>query len=125
MLLEGASAKQAAAPLAAASLPKLPRWRKVEPLIKSYLGNTLHLLGGWSAVFRRRIDDAHTRAVWEACPATRGSWLGRCRRAACECTAASAECMPALLHTARLHTRTPAPVKSTPPLTLFWRGAES
>lgn len=28
-----------------ASLTKLPRWKKVEPLIKSYLGNTLHLLG--------------------------------------------------------------------------------
>ncbi|GAB4817038.1 hypothetical protein N2152v2_004084 [Parachlorella kessleri] len=29
----------------AAQLTKLPRWRKVEPFIKSYLGNTLHLLG--------------------------------------------------------------------------------
>ena len=36
------------APLAitAAGLERLPRWRKVEPLAKSYLGNTLHLLGG-------------------------------------------------------------------------------
>jgi hypothetical protein len=31
--------------LAAAQLAKLPRWRKVEPFVKSYLGNTLHLLG--------------------------------------------------------------------------------
>lgn len=46
MLLEGASAKQQEAPLTAAALPKLPRYRKVEQLIKSYLGNTLHLLGG-------------------------------------------------------------------------------
>ena len=45
MLLEGASAKQQAAPLTAATLVKLPRWRKVDPLVKSYLGNTLHLLG--------------------------------------------------------------------------------
>ncbi len=45
MLLEGASAKQQAAPLTAAALTKLPRWRKVDPLVKSYLGNTLHLLG--------------------------------------------------------------------------------
>ena len=45
MLLEGASAKQQAAPLTAAALVKLPRWRKVDPLVKSYLGNTLHLLG--------------------------------------------------------------------------------
>ena len=28
-----------------AQLAKLPRWRKVEPFLKSYLGNTLHLLG--------------------------------------------------------------------------------
>lgn len=26
-------------------LPRLARWKKVEPLIKTYLGNTLHLLG--------------------------------------------------------------------------------
>ena len=32
----------AAAPKAVA---KAPRWRKVEPLCKSYLGNTLHVLG--------------------------------------------------------------------------------
>ena len=31
--------------LEAAALAKLPRWRKVEPLVKSYMGNTLHLLG--------------------------------------------------------------------------------
>ena len=49
MLLEGASEAQKAAPLTAAALPKLSRWRKVEPLVKSYLGNTLHLLGGWRA----------------------------------------------------------------------------
>lgn len=24
---------------------RLQRWRKVEPLVKSYLGNTLHILG--------------------------------------------------------------------------------
>lgn len=30
---------------AAARLARQPRWRKVEGLIKSYLGNTLHLLG--------------------------------------------------------------------------------
>jgi hypothetical protein len=29
----------------AGALGKLPRWKKVEPLVKSYLGNTLHLLG--------------------------------------------------------------------------------
>lgn len=46
MLVEGAPAKLADAPLTAAGLVKLPRWRKVEPLVKSYLGNTLHLLGG-------------------------------------------------------------------------------
>ena len=27
------------------SLVKLPRWKKVEPMVKSYIGNTLHLLG--------------------------------------------------------------------------------
>ncbi|KAI3438608.1 hypothetical protein D9Q98_001031 [Chlorella vulgaris] len=45
MLLEGASAKQQQQPLVAAGLTKLPRWKKVDPLLKSYLGNTLHLLG--------------------------------------------------------------------------------
>lgn len=45
MLMEGASAKQQAAPLTAAALVRLPRWKKLEPLIKSFLGNTLHLLG--------------------------------------------------------------------------------
>eukprot|EP00887_Chlorella_sp_A99_P000978 scaffold5.g978.t1 len=30
---------------APAALARAPRWRKAEPLIKSYLGNTLHLLG--------------------------------------------------------------------------------
>ena len=45
MLVEGASAKQQAAPLTAAALVRLPRWKKAEPLVKSYLGNTLHLLG--------------------------------------------------------------------------------
>jgi nucleolar complex protein 2 len=29
----------------AVALGKLPRWKKVEPLVKSYIGNTLHLLG--------------------------------------------------------------------------------
>ena len=29
----------------AAALVKLPRWKKAEPLVKSYIGNTLHLLG--------------------------------------------------------------------------------
>jgi nucleolar complex protein 2 len=29
----------------AVGLSKLPRWKKVEPLVKSYIGNTLHLLG--------------------------------------------------------------------------------
>ncbi|KAL4519392.1 hypothetical protein Ndes2437A_g07590 [Nannochloris sp. 'desiccata'] len=29
----------------ALALGKLPRWKKVEPLVKSYIGNTLHLLG--------------------------------------------------------------------------------
>lgn len=49
VLLEGASAKQKQQPLAAASLVRLPRWKKADPLVKSYLGNTLHLLGesGW------------------------------------------------------------------------------
>lgn len=46
LLLEGATAKQQAAPLTAAALTRLPRWRKAENLVKSYLGNTLHLLGG-------------------------------------------------------------------------------
>jgi nucleolar complex protein 2 len=32
----------------AAALPRLTRWKKVEPLIKSYVGNTLHLLGEFS-----------------------------------------------------------------------------
>ncbi|EFN57450.1 hypothetical protein CHLNCDRAFT_142934 [Chlorella variabilis] len=45
VLLEGASAKQKQQPLAAASLVRLPRWKKADPLVKSYLGNTLHLLG--------------------------------------------------------------------------------
>ena len=45
MLLEGANPKQAATPLTAATLGRLPRWKKVEPLVKSYLVNTLHLLG--------------------------------------------------------------------------------
>lgn len=31
--------------IVAADLTRCARWRKVEPLIKSYLGNTLHLLG--------------------------------------------------------------------------------
>ncbi len=29
----------------ATDVTRLPRWRKVEPLAKSYLGNTLHILG--------------------------------------------------------------------------------
>lgn len=33
-----------------AALLRLPRWKKVEPLIKSYVGNTLHLLGEWDGL---------------------------------------------------------------------------
>ncbi len=29
----------------ATDVTRQPRWRKVEPLAKSYLGNTLHILG--------------------------------------------------------------------------------
>lgn len=29
----------------AAALQKLPRWRKVAPLAKSFIGNTLHMMG--------------------------------------------------------------------------------
>ena len=29
----------------ATNVTRLPRWRKVEPLAKSFLGNTLHILG--------------------------------------------------------------------------------
>lgn len=55
--MEGASAKQQAAPLTAAALIRLPRWKKLEPLIKSYLGNTLHLLGeGTWCVQHNRVD---------------------------------------------------------------------
>ncbi len=32
--------------LALADITKVARWRKVEPLVKSFIGNTLHLLGG-------------------------------------------------------------------------------
>lgn len=32
-------------PLKPAAIVRSPRWKKVEPLMKSYLGNTLHLLG--------------------------------------------------------------------------------
>lgn len=40
----------------ATDVTRLPRWRKAEPLAKSYLGNTLHILGAsaaglWVAVF--------------------------------------------------------------------------
>jgi hypothetical protein len=34
-----------------ADLTSLPRWHKLEPLLKSYLGNTLHLLGEWMWVY--------------------------------------------------------------------------
>ena len=34
----------------ATDVTRLPRWRKAEPLAKSYLGNTLHILGA-SAVY--------------------------------------------------------------------------
>lgn len=30
-------------------MTRLPRWRKAEPLAKSYLGNTLHILGASAA----------------------------------------------------------------------------
>jgi nucleolar complex protein 2 len=45
ILLDGASSKQLQEPLSGGHLVKLPRWKKLDPLVKSYLGNTLHLLG--------------------------------------------------------------------------------
>lgn len=33
------------APTQPRDITRLPKWRKLEPLVKSYLGNTLHLLG--------------------------------------------------------------------------------
>lgn len=40
----GAAAAGKPGVLLAEAVPKAPRWRKVEPLVKSYLGNSLHLL---------------------------------------------------------------------------------
>jgi hypothetical protein len=40
--LLGAEGKSA---LHGSEVTRLPRWKKAEPLVKSYLGNTLHLLG--------------------------------------------------------------------------------
>lgn len=59
MLLEGASAKQQQQPLVAAGLTKLPRWKKVDPLLKSYLGNTLHLLGELASWVRSLARSVH------------------------------------------------------------------
>lgn len=39
--------------LEAAALGKLQRWKKVEPLVKSYIGNTIHLLGKPSKISNR------------------------------------------------------------------------
>ena len=78
MLLEGATPKQQAAPLTAAALGRLPRWKKVEPLVKSFLGNTLHLLGEaaswqllWAAASSRRraLHPALSIAQHSACTA--------------------------------------------------------
>ena len=38
----------------AVGLSKLPRWKKVEPLLKSYVGNTLHLLGRFLCFFIKK-----------------------------------------------------------------------
>lgn len=49
----------------AAALTKLPRWRKVEGFIKSYLGNTLHLLGGGIMCTPKCAPAGNVRASWE------------------------------------------------------------
>ena len=38
----------------AVGLSKLPRWKKVEPLLKSYVGNTLHLLGRFLCLKKKK-----------------------------------------------------------------------
>ena len=48
-------------------MTRLPRWRKAEPLAKSYLGNTLHILGALAVGLWHAISSRRCRSLLRGC----------------------------------------------------------